>query len=81
MQGHYYTGAQIPDARSPFKMGLIGFPETSVTNHQSTLRNIPEFFLDCLTLEDGTNGLSRNVSNYQSTLRNIPEERRSQILH
>jgi len=28
----------------------------------------------CLTLEDGSDGLSRNVSNYQSMLCNIPEE-------
>ena len=27
---------------SSFKMGPIGCPETSVTNYQSTLRNIPE---------------------------------------
>jgi hypothetical protein len=33
-----------------------------------------------LTLEDGTDRLSRNVVNYQSTLRNIPEEWKSQIL-
>ena len=30
-------------------------------------------------LQDGTNGLFRNVGNYQSTLRNIPEQRRSQL--
>jgi len=29
--------------------------------------------LDCLTLEDGIDWLTRNVSNYQSTLRNIPK--------
>jgi hypothetical protein len=35
--------------------------------------------LDCLTLEDGTDKLSRNaVSNYQSILCKIPEERRPQ---
>jgi hypothetical protein len=33
---------------------------------------------DCLTLEDGTDSLSRNVGNYQSTLCNIPEGRRCQ---
>jgi len=32
---------------------------------------------DCLTLEDRTDRLSRNVGKYQSTLRNTPEERRS----
>jgi hypothetical protein len=31
-------------------------------------------FLDCLTLEDGIDRLTRNVGKYQSTLRNIPEE-------
>ena len=30
-------------------------------------------------LEDGTDGLPRNVGNYQSTLNNIPEERRSHL--
>jgi hypothetical protein len=33
-------------------------------------------FLDCLTLEDGTDWLSRNVSNYQPTLPNVGEERK-----
>jgi hypothetical protein len=33
--GHFKTAFCL-------KMGLIGFPETSVTNCQSTLRNIPE---------------------------------------
>jgi hypothetical protein len=36
-------------------------------------------FLDCLTLEDRTDTLSRNVGNYQSKLRNTPEERRFQL--
>jgi len=37
-----------------------------------------EFFLDCLTLEDGTNSsLKTAVTNYQSTLRNIPVQQRS----
>jgi hypothetical protein len=31
-------------------------------------------FLDCLTLEDGIDRLTRNVGKYQSTLRNITEE-------
>jgi hypothetical protein len=35
--------------------------------------------VDCLTLEDGTNRLSRNIGNYQSALLNIPEERRTLI--
>jgi hypothetical protein len=35
--------------------------------------------LDYLTLEDGTNRMSRNVGNYQSTLRNIPQERTSRL--
>jgi hypothetical protein len=34
-------------------------------------------FFDCLTLEDGTDRLFRNVDNYQSSLSNTPEERRS----
>ena len=40
---------------------------------------IDPIFLDCLTLEDGINRLSRNVGNYQPTLRNIPEERCSHL--
>ena len=35
--------------------------------------------LDCFTLEDGTDRLSRNVGNYQSTPRNIPKERISHL--
>jgi len=36
--------------------------------------------MQCLTLEDGTGKLSRNVgSYYQSTPRNIPENPRSQV--
>jgi hypothetical protein len=38
-------------------------------------------FLDCLTLEDAQDRLSRNVSNYQSTLRKIPKERKSHFHH
>ena len=36
--------------------------------------------MHCLTLEDGTDRLSRtSVRNYDSTLRRIPKERRSQV--
>ena len=35
----------------------------------------------CLTLEDGTYRLSRNVGNYQSALLNIPEERSSRTFY
>jgi hypothetical protein len=43
---------------------------------QDNIRNL----LYCLTLEDGTDNLSRNVGkNYHSALRNIPEERRSHL--
>jgi len=46
----------------PLKMGPIGFPETSVTEYETTLRSIPEeFFLDHLTSEDRTDRLFRNV--------------------
>jgi hypothetical protein len=38
-------------------------------------------FLDCLTLDDGTDSLSRNVGLYPPTLRNIPEERRHHLHH
>ena len=36
---------------------------------------IDPIFLDCLTLEDGINRLSRNVGNYQPALHKVPEER------
>jgi hypothetical protein len=40
------------------------------------------FFMDHLTLEDGTNRLSWNIiHNYQHTLHNIPEEGRPQLYH
>ena len=34
------------------------------------------FFLECCTIDDGKDRLSRNVGNHPCTLRNIPEERR-----
>jgi hypothetical protein len=38
------------------KMGPIGFPEASVDNHQSTLRNIPEEWkICCCILTDHDN--------------------------
>jgi len=37
------------------------------------------FFLDFLTVEDGTDRLSQNVRNYHYMLCNIPEEHRSVI--
>ena len=37
------------------------------------------FFSDCLTRENGTGKLFRNVGNYQSALRNISEERISRL--
>ena len=47
---------------------------------QAVQEMFPAFFLNCLTLEDGTDRFSRNAGNYQSTLRNILEEPRS-LLH
>ena len=38
-------------------------------------RDFYSFFV-CLTREDGSDKLSRNVGKYQSTLRNMPEEQR-----
>jgi len=35
--------------------------------------------LDCVTLETGTDRLSRNVRTYQSMLPNIPEKRRFRL--
>jgi hypothetical protein len=37
----------------------------------------PVVFLDCLTLDDGTDRPSRNVGNYQSKRHNMPEDQRS----
>ena len=44
----------------------------------SRVKQSKQLFLDCMTLEDGTDSFYRNVGNYQPTLRNIPEERRPQ---
>ena len=44
---------------------------------QSSSTTLPNH--ECLTLEEGTFRLCRNVDNYQSTLRQIPEERRSHL--
>jgi len=41
------------------------------------LYSVTKFFLDCSTLEYGTDRLSRNVGDYQRTLLNIPKERKS----
>jgi len=42
--------------------------------------SLPAFFLDFMTLEDGTDRLSRNVGkNYHYTLCNNPEELRSRL--
>jgi hypothetical protein len=55
-------------------MEPIRCTETSVKDYHTTLlRYIPE---DFLTLEDGTDTLSRNAGkNCHTTLRNISEER------
>ena len=37
------------------------------------------FFLDCLTLEDGTEWFSWNVCSYKPKLRKIPEEIRGKL--
>ena len=52
--------------------------QRTVDNSLPTLRDNVSGpnFVDFLTLEDGTDGLSRNVGNYHYTLRNDPEERR-----
>jgi len=39
----------------------------------------PAFSWRCLTLDDGTDKLSRKVANYLSTPCNIPQERKSQL--
>jgi hypothetical protein len=49
-------------------------------------RDKPSNKKECLSLEDGTNRLSRNVGNYYYTLRNTQEERiiprrKSEIRH
>jgi hypothetical protein len=36
------SGRGLPDCSPPLQMGPISCPETSVTNYQSTLRNIAE---------------------------------------
>jgi hypothetical protein len=60
---------------------LLGCYAASNGNPLPTFRDnlsVPSF-LDFLTLEDGSDTLSRtSVKVYHSTLRNTPEERRSQ---
>jgi hypothetical protein len=41
-----------------------------------TSTGLRDFFLDCLTLADGTDRSPRNVGKYQFTVRYIPEQRR-----
>ena len=50
----------------------------SLSVPSSKVKQSKKIFLDCLTFEHGTDGLSRNVSKYQSALCNIPEDRRSE---
>ena len=38
------------------------------------LQNRGDLILECLTLQEGTDWLSRNIRKYQCTLRNDPEE-------
>ena len=38
--------------------------QTAQEECREHLRSFPAFFLECLTLQDGTNMLSRNVGNY-----------------
>jgi len=40
----------------------------------SRVKQSQDVFVDFLTLDDGTDRLSRNVGNYQYTLRNIPDD-------
>jgi hypothetical protein len=67
----YFIGPQsrVPDSINSWHLRSSGMLRQAVQ----------EFFLDYLTLVDGTDRLSRNVGNYQSTLHNSPEERISNL--
>lgn len=56
------------------KNRYTGIQDRCIVNVMSLL-----FFLDFLTLENGTDIFSRNVGKQHATPRNIPEERRSYI--
>ena len=70
-------------------MGSIWCSETSVATHQRCVTSQMREDLIYIAaetwshavkcLEDGTNGLFRNVGKYQFTLSNIPEERKSHL--
>jgi hypothetical protein len=50
--------------------------------YAETCALLEEIFLNCLTFEDGTNGLSRNVATKLLLwLRKIPKKRRSRLHH
>ena len=55
--------------------GSFHFPWEQISIKLHT-QLFPLYFLDCLTLENGTNGLSWNVCNYHSMLHNIPEKQK-----
>jgi hypothetical protein len=62
-----------------------------LTDHQSLLTPSPVptvcrlagllFFLDFLTLEDGTDNVAPQVKDYHTTMHNIPKEHRSHQHH
>jgi hypothetical protein len=61
---------------------LVGCYAAQIGSQLPTFRDnlsVPSSRATVVTLEDGTDTLSRNVGNYQYMLRNIPEDRRSKF--
>jgi hypothetical protein len=58
---------------------VFGYRHFGVTYQPDFQRVKQSKQLNCLTLEEGTNILSRNVFNYQPTLRNILEEQMAHV--
>jgi hypothetical protein len=73
------TTVQFNYLNQPSSLFLWAVTQRRLVVTYITGQPIDPIFLDCLTLEDGINRLSRNVGNYQSTLRNIPDERWSHL--
>ena len=73
------TNAPFNYLNQPSSLLLWAVTQRRLVVTYVTRQLIDPIFLDCLTLEDGINRLSRNGGNYQHTLRNIPEERWSHL--
>jgi hypothetical protein len=64
------------DVRQP---GMVGTDVSGQSTGPNFKGHTVQIFLDCSTLEDRSDMLSRNVGTYQSTLPNIQKELKSHI--